>query len=129
MDDIILLLSILIKKEDKFTVKGKLSLRDGELPSVLVDTITPWTKETPTENNVEVEVQKPKTLYLKYDLTDISLHNKIFSVLKSYLGTTPVIVKCSVTNKTFKLNVNVDASSFMVNELHAYIPDQFIKLC
>ncbi len=116
-------------EDGMFTVKGKLSLRDGELPSVLVDTITPWTKETPTENNVEVEVQKPKTLYLKYDLTDISLHNKIFSVLKSYLGTTPVIVKCSVTNKTFKLNVNVDASSFMVNELHAYIPDQFIKLC
>lgn len=106
-------------------IKGRLSIREGKTPSVVVDSITPWDL---TKSEQEVEQLKPKTLYLKYNLTDIETHNKIFAILRSYPGVSPVIVKCSVENKSFKLNVNVDTNSFLLNELHAYIPDQFIRV-
>ena len=112
-------------EDSMVTIKGKLSIREGEAPSVLVDSIVPWQTETEEAKHVE---EKPKTLYLKYDLTDKDLHYQVFDLLKSHLGATPVVVKCSVENKTYKLNVLVDASNILINELKAYIPEQFIKL-
>ena len=107
------------------TIKGKLSIRAGEAPTVLVDNIIPWTNVKETEQLV---TKKPKTLYLKYDLTNIELHDKIYALLKSYPGTIPVIVKCSVENKSYKLNLLVDGNDFLLKELLAYVREEFIKL-
>ncbi len=112
-------------EDNLVTIKGKLSLREGKTPCVMVDSITPWKLDESKEQKQEL---KPKTLYLKYDLTNIELHNKIFALLRSYPGVSPVVVKCSVENKTFRLNVNVETSSFLINELHAYIPDDYIRV-
>ena len=114
-------------EDSMVTVKGKLSLRDGELPSVLVDNIVPWVTENQEEGEV-VHEEKPKTLYLKYDLTDEMLHNQIVEVLKSYTGTISVVVKSSADNKAYKLGVYVEENAFMLNELKAYIPQEFIRL-
>ena len=46
-------------------IKGKLSIRDGERASVLIDNIEPLNEGV---QEVRVEVEKPKTLYLKYDV-------------------------------------------------------------
>ena len=114
-----------IDADSLIKVKGKLSIRDGERPSVLVDTIEPLAGE----NNQREEVQeKPKTLYLKYDLQNIELHENVYNLLSEYKGATPVIVRCASTNKIYKLNLFVDASGSLLTELHAYIKDEFIKL-
>ena len=108
-------------------IKGKLSLRTGELPSVIISECVEW--KTNTSENVVVEKQvKIPTLYLKYDTTNEKLNNDILKILQSYLGDSEVIVKCSSTNKAYKLNINVNVDSFVLNELRFYLGDDFIKV-
>ena len=71
---------------------------------------------------------KTKTLYLKYDLTNVDLHENVYNLLNEYKGVTPVIVKCETTGKTYKLNLFVDPASTLLQELHAFVKDEFIKL-
>ena len=106
------------------TVKGKLSIREGERPTVLVDSIENWLSKTAEEKPVE----KPKTLYLKYDLQNVQLHEDVYRLLSEYAGSTPVIVKCETLGKSYKLNIFVDPQESLLQELHAYIKDEFIKL-
>ena len=107
------------------TIKGKLSIRDGERPTVLIDTVENWLNK---KQDVKVEEEKPKTLYLKYNLQDVALHENIYRLLSEYRGNTPVIAKCSTLEKSYKLNVYVDPKPSLLDQLHAYIEDQFIKL-
>ena len=128
--DLMLFPNVFAKYRDSFGVdslvriKGKLSVRDGERATVLVDTIEPLAVETP---RVQVE-EKPKTLYLKYDVQDVELHNNIYSLLSEYKGATPVVVRCASTGRIYKFNLFVDASGTLLPELHAFIKDEFIKL-
>ncbi len=116
----------MVAVEKLVTIIGKVNIRTGEIPTVLVDQVIPWD----TEDKVQPTVQeKPKKLYLKYDTTNLGLHEQIMDTLKSYPGSTDVIVKCSVTNHAYQLGVKINPDSFVINELHAYIPDQYIKLC
>ena len=48
--------------------------------------------------------------------------------MQSYLGDSEVIVKCSKTDKVYKLNINVNLDSFILNELRFYLGDDFIKV-
>lgn len=104
------------------TIHGKLSIRSGEKPVVMVDNVTPW--DLSKEKTEEVKI---KTLYLKYDVSNISLHDDIYKTLSNYPGFSPVVV-VDLNNKPFKLNLKVNANSFLINELHAFISDEFIKL-
>ena len=103
------------------TIHGKLSIRSGEKPVVLVDNITQWVLDTNTEE------KKIQTLYLKYDVSNIAIHDDIYKTLSNYPGESPVVV-VDLNNKPFKLNLRVNASSFLINELHAFLQDEFIKL-
>ena len=128
--DLMLFPNVFAKYKESFNVdslvriKGKLSVRDGERATVLVDTIEPLTIDTPKT----IVVEKPKTLYLKYDVQDIELHNDIYKLLSEYKGATPVVVRCASTGKIYKFNLFVDASGTLLPELHAFIKDEFIKL-
>ena len=108
-------------------IKGKLSLRTGEIPSVIVSECVEWKAEN-TENVVEQKQVKIPTLYLKYDTTNEKLNNDILKIMQSYLGDSEVIVKCSKTDKVYKLNINVNVDSFILNELRFYLGDDFIKV-
>ena len=108
-------------------IKGKLSLRTGEIPSVIVSECVEWKTEN-TENVTEQKQIKIPTLYLKYDTTNEKLNNDILKIMQSYLGDSEVIVKCSKTDKVYKLNINVNVDSFILNELRFYLGDDFIKV-
>ena len=54
--------------------------------------------------------------------------DEIYDLLKAYPGNSPVIVKCSKQNKPFQLGVKVQPKGFLINELHAYIDDDYIKV-
>jgi DNA polymerase-3 subunit alpha len=93
------------------TIAGKLNIRDGEKPTVLVDEIIPWkTTKVQTETNTE-------KLYLKFDLTDMKLYNSIINILASYPGKSEVIVKCSSTGNVFKMNREVNPTKHLLIEL------------
>ena len=110
-------------------LKGKLSINDRGV-CVRVDNISEINNEI---NEQPTQLEEPKkekipTLYLMYDLTDENLNKEIIDLLKNYPGSSPVIVKCSKQNKAFKIGLNVNPKGFLINELHAYIEDDFIKV-
>ena len=106
-------------------IKGKLSINDRGT-TVLAENVSLMTDTSSSSEVKPVKEEYIPTLYLKYDLTDKELSNDILESLKSYPGKSPVIVKCSVQNKPFKLPVTVNTKGFLINELHAYIEDKFI---
>ncbi|MGN0961883.1 MAG: DNA polymerase III subunit alpha [Christensenellales bacterium] len=109
-------------------IKGKLSINDKGV-IVRVESISKIEDKNIVSNTTEKEEKKqiPK-LYLMYDLTNQELSKEIYSLLKSYPGDSPVIVKCSVQNKPFQLGIKVNPKGFLINELHAYIEDDYIKV-
>lgn len=108
-------------------IKGRVSIREGEKPIILVEEITPWElKEDKLQENKE-EV-KTKKLYLKFSLNDKDLLYKVDEILVNYPGECPVAVQCTTQNKLFALNHKVDGSNALVNELCSVLDVDCIKL-
>jgi len=105
-------------------VSGKLSLRDGERPSIMADNVEllHLGEEKPV-----IKEEKTKTLYLRFNTMDAELKNEVIDVLTSYKGRSDVVIKCSVTNQIFKLNIKVNLDSFVIQELKAIIGEDNIK--
>ena len=110
-------------------IKGKLSINDRGV-CVRVEQISKIEDDTAVANNSVAKEEKKAIprLYLMYDLTDQALSKEIYSLLKSYPGESPVIVKCSKQQKPFQLGVTVNPKGFLINELHAFIEDDYIKV-
>lgn len=110
-------------------IKGKLSINDRGV-CVRVENLEEITmdKEIKAVEMPKEEKKVIQTLYLMYDLTDEKLSKEILSLLNHYPGESPVVVKCSKQQKAFKLNIKVNPKGFLINELHAYIEDDFIKV-
>jgi DNA polymerase-3 subunit alpha len=109
-------------------IKGKLSINDRGV-CVRVENLSKIEDVTHTTEETKPEEKKAiPRLYLMYDLTDQELSKEIYSLLKSYPGESPVIVKCSKQKKPFQLGVTVNPKGFLINELHAFIEDDYIKV-
>ena len=108
------------------TFTGKISIREGENPSVLLDDIVFWDEETNETKSQQVE-KKVKTLYLRYDTTNENLQKAIMSTLCDHRGVSPVIVKCAKTNKAYKLPVTITYNNLLEYELLVNIPEDSIK--
>ncbi len=115
----------LLEADKLIKISGKISIRDGEKPNVIAQKAELWVTENATQ---AAEEEKPKTLYLKYDLTNDKLSGEIKKVLSAYPGNASVVVKCTTQNKPFKLPVLINPNSFVMNELHAYLADENIVL-
>lgn len=112
-----------IVEDNLVKIKGRTSIRDDNLVTIIVENIYPLDSEEQEE-----EEKTTKTLYLKYDTRDGIVHQKILSILKSYPGKTPVMIKCSSLNKAFKLSFFVSPNNYCINELCSIISDENIKL-
>ena len=112
--------------DNLITIKGKINLREGEKPAVIIDDLELWKDE---KDSTKLHEEKPKQkLYLKFSLLDEDLKLKVFNILASYPGKIDVIVKCDSQNKAFMLPYKVDASVAMQNELFGLLADNCIKL-
>ena len=82
-------------------IKGKLSINDRGV-CVRVENISQIEDDTTTTESTVVKEEKKAVprLYLMYDLTDQELSKEIYSLLRSYPGESPVIVKCSKNHYT-----------------------------
>lgn len=109
-------------------IKGKLSINDKGV-SVRVENLEEIKDpEVRAVEPIKEEKKIIQTLYLMYDLTDENLNKEIMSLLTHYPGESSVVVKCSKQNKAFKINIKVNPKGFLINELHAFIEDDFIKV-
>lgn len=111
--------------DNLITVFGKLSIREGEKPMVIVNEVKPWNNENAEQSE---NVVKPKVLYLRYNTNNTSLQNEIINVLSNYPGNSEVRVYCTEQKTTFKLPNKINPNSFVVNELHAYLTNENIVL-
>lgn len=119
-----------IKVDNIIKVHGKLSIRAGEAPIVLSDSISLW-----NDSNIKVELpneikeeEKIPTMYLKFDMTNQNMFDNVLDILSSYKGKSPVVVKCETTGKVYRLNVKVDANNNLKNELLCFIKPEFIVI-
>lgn len=119
-----------LQEDNLIKVKGKLSVKDDNSVIVIAESIALLGSEVSLEP--EHEEKKPetiiKTLYLKYDTTNSILHQNIMAVVKSYPGYSPIIIKCTGSNKTFKLSYKVNPSNYFLNELNAILDEENVKL-
>ena len=117
-----------LSEDSLVSITGKLSMRDGEKPIVVVSNVSFWNvDETPKEEIIKEE-PKAQTLYLKYDTTNDILHQNILSILRNYVGTVPVIIKCTGRDKAFKLSFGTNANNYLLNEINSLLPVEDVKL-
>ena len=121
-------------EDNLIKVHGKVSLKDDNSVIIIADNVLLLDSENYEEKIVEPKaVEKPKTnavktLYLKYDTTDSFIHANILKIAKNYPGNSPIIIKCVGTNKTFKLNLQINPNNYLLNEINALLDDSSIKL-
>lgn len=111
------------------TFTGKLSIRYGETPSVMLENFTSWTSEVSLEETQPQEqvIEKPKKLYLRFDTQNNDLYMAITDVLSNHIGASEVFVKCSSTGKAYKIQCSVDYNNLLEYELLSLLPPQDIK--
>ena len=120
-------------EDNLIKVHGKVSLKDDNSVIIIADNISLLDGEVPvsTPQQPVFENKKQeivKTLYLKYDTTNGTIHAQILKIAKSYPGNSPIIIKCVGTDKVFKLNLKVNPNNYLLNEINALLPESDIKL-
>ena len=117
-----------IKEDAMVSVSGRLSIRPGDTPTILVEKMGFWATETEEKESEKPDEKIAQTLYLKYDTTNQLLHQRIKTILKNSVGSVPVLVKCEKTGKPFKMGFKVNVDNYLLNELNAFISEEFIKI-
>ena len=114
-------------------IKGKFTIRDGQKPSISADNIEILEdKETDEETQYveeEIEVVKPKKLWLKYNINDGIIHDTVKHILSGFNGIDEVYIKDTGTNKAFKMNTLVTIRESLIYELETILEksDIFIQ--
>lgn len=91
-------------------IDGSLSLREGERPSVWVNQLIPLSGATERGNSAT-------TIYIRMNLSDERLNNKLISILSNYPGNAGVRVQDSDSKAVYPLDIRVQASETLRKEL------------
>ncbi len=109
-------------------MQSKVASLCGKRPSITVDNIEPLTETTddqqevtPTEQETEVEIVKPKKLCLRYNINDGVLHQAVKNILKGYAGIDSVFIKDTGSNQAFKLKEGVMVRESLIFELETIL--------
>ena len=118
----------LLTEDALIAIRGRFSLRDGEKPTITADNIELLDNHENNEDNqneeniyTEVEVVKPKKLWLKYNVNDGIIHDAVKKILSDYNGIDEVYIKDTGTNKAFKLNTLVTVRESLIYELETIL--------
>ena len=119
----------LIAADTLVAIKGRFTVRDGQRPSIAVsnyelldgDDNDNETSDHSTLLEEEVEVIKPKKLWLKYDINDGIIHEAVKKILSSYNGIDEVYVKDTSSNKAYKVNSLVTIRESLIYELETIL--------
>ncbi|MCL2851152.1 MAG: DNA polymerase III subunit alpha [Firmicutes bacterium] len=128
-----------LEKDAVIQISGKLSIRDGEDSIILVDNIAilekggdiislgrPGSNQNgQIRNNTygsfkpesEEQSQRQKTLYIKYNMNDSTLHSDVQNIIFAYNGDCPVIIKNTATGRAFAHTSGVREVSAIIHEL------------
>ena len=117
------------------SITGKIFLRAGDTPVVVVENLKEWadeTEETTEMQEISQELIKEnatvQTLYLKYATDDEELKETINDILNDYIGDTRVVVRCTSTGKALKMGVKVKPCAHLMNELLGILDEDCVIL-
>lgn len=116
-----------IAVETVVKIAGKISIRDGQSPIIIADTVEPLSQTTaPTPETVAADT--PKKLYLRFNLQDAVAKRDCTNALTSYAGDIPVVVKDTATGQAFELTTKVRECRALLYELAQIIGEDNVKL-
>ena len=104
-------------------ITGKVNLRAGENPVILLEKIEDLGQEEKSEDKDNIEEKKeyePK-LYLRFDFTNEALQKEVFSILENYIGKTKIWVRCIATKNLYELPKTVNVTKALLYELYKVI--------
>lgn len=119
------------------TIGGRLSLRPGERPIIILDKIhflyeDEVEEEEPQEKkklvfnaDVEKEVKK-QNLYMKFNLDDENLKKQVYSILDSYPGEMETYVQHN--KKLYMMGRKVDPTNMFMCEIKYLIGEDSVKI-
>ena len=125
----------LLLNDSLVAIRGRFTLRDGERPSISADNIELLDnqenedEDSLEQNNTsleEVEIVKPKKLWLKYNINDGIIHDAVKKILSDYNGIDEVYVKDAISNQAFKMNTLVSVRESLIYELETIIEKENI---
>lgn len=108
------------------TVKGTLSVREGEKPVIWVDNITVW--------NEQSTAALPSKLYLRMDIqcdtnsSQPKFPDRLIKILEAHKGLSPVIAMDFATRKTYTIPVNVNLNNGLLAELKSILDSDNIRV-
>ena len=116
----------LINVDEIILVSGKISIRSGEDPIIILDTAEKFVD--PNENSDNI-LDKPieKKLYLTFDTTNEALKNEVMETLKYYVGDTHVHIICSKTMEEVEIPLTVNYNNGLKVELEDLIFEKNIE--
>ncbi len=123
--------------EDKIiTVNGRLSIRVGQSPIIVSETVTFVGEENPDDYSYVAPKQKlvmgedktvsNKNVYLQFDINNEKIRRVVQDILLSYPGT--AMVKVQWERKLYPLNIKVDPSLALESELKVLLGDNNVKV-
>ena len=107
-----------IEQDNIVEIKGKLQLRDGREPSIMIEHIEPIVEQTLVE--VQETTLKKQCLGIKID--DTVDEGELFEILSAYPGDIEVFVKKN--GKGFKCDVKVRNCKGLLTELSSLISEE-----
>ena len=101
----------ILEEDGLITIRGRTSIRSGNNPVILVESITPWQKKE------EETFSSDKKLYLRFDTKNIDVYDKVKHIVATYPGASQMVIKCTSKNSAFAFSSKVDLNNYLINEL------------
>jgi DNA polymerase III alpha subunit len=124
--------------EDRIAhINGKISIRVGEKPIILIESIDFLDEAEVAEKKEEEKkfaqpvqtqpvIEKPKTVYLQFNIRDRALVATLQEIFLGYPGKSPV--KVQFDRKLYPMNVTVEATNSLKAEVSSVIGEDNIKI-
>jgi len=113
----------ILEKDKVVKISGKMSIRDGESNMVLADAISLLDNGDKIMHLQENVVRK---LYLKYNVSDVEVHNEVMKILEAYKGNMSVVVKSTASGAVLCPGVAVRDCNSIVFELASIIGSESV---
>ncbi|MBO4823702.1 MAG: DNA polymerase III subunit alpha [Clostridia bacterium] len=116
----------LVTEESVIKIHGSLSMRDGQSPIIVADTVEVLNrKATPA---LEVPASHQRKLYLRFNLQDEVVKADCFNALTSYTGEIPVVIKDTATGNAFAPEIKIRECKAILYELNQILGEENVKL-
>ena len=111
--------SSVVEVDNVVTINGKLQIRDGHEPSLMIENIAPLVSAEKTETKVEVKKQ-----YLAINASGLDSLDDLLEILSGYPGDITVYIKRD--GKTYKLSEKIRHCRGLISELEGILNEEDI---